>query len=143
MKNFLVAFCLMGFAAAAFGAEAKKDAELVEQLREAGAGVYALMDANDFEGFYTAFAAEQFREGVALDKWVQVAGDARGELGTNTSRVLIEIRKERVLFGEPKEEFYALLYESDYTTAKVYDRLVFTKEGDAWKVVGIWSVGRD
>lgn len=139
----LFSVLLIGLSTTLFAAEDKTDADIVEELRETAGTVYALMDRNEFKTVYEMFASAQFRDGVLLTDWVTVAGGARDELGTNTSRDLIEIRKERVLFGEPKEEFYAMLYEADYTSAKVYDRLVFVREDGGFKIVGIWSVGRD
>lgn len=146
MKTFSIFLTTLLFGVAtvfAAGNAAGSDEEIIDELREIAAAVYQQMDSGEFQIVYENFAADKFREGITLEDWIKVATGARTQLGANRARDLVEIRKERVLFGEPKEEFYAMLFESEYDSAKVYDRLVLAPDGDSFRIVGIWSVGRD
>jgi hypothetical protein len=92
--------------------------------------VLQMKDAKQFREMYRQRFHASMKQQMSEPQWIAAATQVAEQTGDNKGRTLGST--------EQSNGVYRFRYNSTYENGRAFDDVVVARQGDSWKVVGIW-----
>jgi hypothetical protein len=92
--------------------------------------VLQMKDAKQFREIYRQKFHASMKQQMSEPQWIAAATQVAAQTGDNTGRTLGA--------ADESNGVYRFRYNSVYENGRAFDDIFIVREGDSWKVVGIW-----
>jgi hypothetical protein len=111
-----------------------------DHAESVAAGFLKAFDQGDLRPAYREQVGKSFKQAVSEEAFVAQFSIARSQLGgPGSGRQVIDEKSLTQLPNTPqKGTFYFFRYKSRHPVGNVYEDIYLEKEGQDWKVLGLW-----